>query len=72
MTCLGKHSLLLETPALSVSGALVWEFLLLQGWAGSSEPPFKTKQKSTQSVPGPLRRKWNRNFEGISRELLNT
>lgn len=34
ISCFGKHSLLLETAALSVPGALVWEFVLLQGWTG--------------------------------------
>lgn len=59
ISCLGKHNLLLETPALSVPGALVWEFVLLQGRAGLG--PLKhllKKRKTTQSVPKPLR---NRN-----------
>lgn len=73
ISCFGKHSLLLETAALSVPGALVREFVLLQGWTGLG--PLKhllKKRKTTQSVPKPLRHKWNRNFEGISRKLLNT
>lgn len=45
ISCPGKHSLLLETAALSVPAALLWEFVLVQGWAGASEPPLTKKRK---------------------------
>lgn len=74
ISCLGKHNLLLETPALSVPGALVWEFVLLQGRAGLG--PLKhllKKQENNPKCPkASEEQKWNRNFEGISRELINT
>lgn len=74
ISCLGKHNLLLETPALSVPGALVWEFVLLQGRAGLGplKHLLKKKENNPKCPKASEEQKWNRNFEGISRELINT